>query len=494
MADQQKGSKPGLGVISLTALVVSAMIGGGVYNLPQNMAQYSSAFAVIVAWIITGVGMFFIANTFVILSNVRPDATTGIYEYSRLGFGKFAGFQMAWGYWLCNVFANVGYAVLLMDSLNYFFPPYFKGGNNLLSVIGGSLIIWLMYFLVLNGVKSATSLNNIGTVCKLVPLFVFVVVCAWMFSSEKFFTDFYGHEVIKSLANKDLGSMTAQVKSTMLVTLWVFIGIEGAVVVSDRARNQTDVAKATLIGFFVCLLFYAALSLLAFGIMSQGQLSTLEPPSTAPVLAAAAGGTWGIWLMNLGVIIALLSSWLVWTILLAWLPFAAAKDGTFPKIFAKENAHQSPSFSLIVSTILMQLFMIAVYFANNAWNVALSITGVMVLPVYVGSTLYLWKISISKKDTYPEKAMQPKWIAWITGCLGTVYGLWLVYSAGLDYVLLACIIYCFGIPVFYKARKESAPNEKAFEEAEIVGAVILAGFGILAIVLACCGMMNSVFS
>ncbi|MBQ9774459.1 MAG: amino acid permease, partial [Lentisphaeria bacterium] len=82
-----------LGVIALAALVVSAMIGGGIFSLPQNMAQSASSAAVIVSWIITGIGIFFLANTFRILADARPDATTGIYAYARLGFGKFAGFQ-----------------------------------------------------------------------------------------------------------------------------------------------------------------------------------------------------------------------------------------------------------------------------------------------------------------------------------------------------------------------------------------------------------------
>ena len=39
----------------------------------------------------------------------------------------------------------------------------------------------------------------------------------------------------------NLGSILHQVKSTMLVTLWVFIGIEGASVYSARAARRSDV-------------------------------------------------------------------------------------------------------------------------------------------------------------------------------------------------------------------------------------------------------------
>ena len=147
MADNTKK----LGVIPLAAIVVSAMICGGIFSLPQNMAQGAAVMEVIIAWIITGVGMYFIANTFRILSDARPDATAGIYAYARLGFGKFAGYQMAWAYWLCNIFGNVGYAVLLMDALDYFFPGTFKGGNNIPSILGVSIMILVMNILVLRG-------------------------------------------------------------------------------------------------------------------------------------------------------------------------------------------------------------------------------------------------------------------------------------------------------------------------------------------------------
>ena len=57
----------GLGVWALAAIVVSSMIGGGIYSLPQNMAAGASAGAVLLAWVITGFGVYFIANTFRVL-------------------------------------------------------------------------------------------------------------------------------------------------------------------------------------------------------------------------------------------------------------------------------------------------------------------------------------------------------------------------------------------------------------------------------------------
>ncbi|MBR2365259.1 MAG: amino acid permease [Lentisphaeria bacterium] len=441
-----------LGVIPLAALVVSAMIGGGIFSLPQNMAQSSALLGVILAWIVTGIGMFFLANTFRILAEAKPDATTGIYAYARLGFGRFAGFQMAWSYWLCNIFGNVGYAVLLMDAFDYFFPGKFTGGNNFLSILCGSAVIWLMNYIVLKGVHQAAFLNVLGTIAKLVPIILFILIMLFVFQWSTFSLDVLGNEVNPAKGIKDLGSIMTQLKGTMLVTLWAFIGIEGAVVISDKAKDQKSVGKATLLGFLTCLMIYALLSILPFGRMPQHELAGLANPSTAPLLQSVVGH-WGGTIMNLGVIIALLTSWLAFTIMIAQIPYAAALDGTFPKFFTGENRNGVPNSSLITTSILMQLAMILVYFANNAWNTMLSVTGVMILPPYLACTLYLWKLCLKKE--YPAQASVKLPFACICGTAGTFYAIWMIYAAGLQYLLMAFVFLALGIPLFIAARKEN---------------------------------------
>ena len=463
----QKSSSPQpdddnkLGVLALAAIVVSSMLGGGIYSLPQNMAAGASAGAVLLAWVITGIGIYFIVHTFSILSLARPDLKTGIYSYSRAGFGSYTGFTIGWSYWLCQVCGNVGYAVITMDALNYFFPPYFQGGNNLASIIGGSLIIWGFNFMVLKGIKQASIVNTIGTVLKIMPLLLFIIIMLFVFSPAEFDFDFWG----ESAASKaKLGSLEAQIKSTMLVTLWAFIGIEGAVVMSNKAKNVQEIGKATFLGFISCLVIYILLSLTPFGYMSQAEISSVANPSTAGILEKVVG-KWGAWLMNIGLVISVLTSWLAWTIVTAQIPQAAAQDGTFPKAFTKENKVGSPSVSLWVTSAAMQIFLLLVYFSNNAWNTILSITSVMVLPAYLTSCAYLWKMC--SDGEYPSQNLPIKRsTALVTGVLGSIFALWLIYAAGLKYLLLADVILVLGIPVFIWARKQNNPTEPCFQPHE----------------------------
>lgn len=449
-----KSDNSKLGVIGLAAIVISSMLGGGIYSLPQNMAAGAGAGAVLLAWVVTGIGIFFIANTFRILSRVKPDLTSGIYMYAREGFGSYAGFNIAWAYWLCQIFGNVGYAIITMDALNYFFPPYFAGGNNLASIIGGSLLIWVFNFVVLRGTKQASVLNIIGTVGKIIPLFIFIIVLIFAFHFDKFDLNFWGQNT------PALGGLGTQLKSTMLVTLWAFIGIEGAVVLSSRAQKQSDVSKATILGFIGCLVIYMLLSLLPFGFLSQAELASIANPSTAGVLEKVVG-PWGAWLMNIGLLVAVLTSWLAWTIITAEMPYAAASNKTFPKQFATENKNGAPAVSLWVTSILMQLAILLVYFAKNAWGTMLSITSVMVLPAYIASTLYLWKLT--EDGEYSGKG---RFYALFSGVVGTGYGAWLLYAAGLKYLFLAFIFLAAGIPVYIWARKQTKDQKPVFTNTE----------------------------
>ena len=463
-----------LGVIGLASIVISSMIGGGIFSLPQNMAQGASVGAVLIAWLITGFGMFFIANTFRILATAKPDLTSGIYMYARDGFGPYVGFSIGWGYWLCQIFGNVGYAVITMDALNYFFPGVFTGGNNIASIIGGSILIWCFNFIVLKGVKQATVLNTIGTIAKLVPLALFIIILAFVFKMDKFDFDFWGDQLING---KTLGSFGGQLKSTMLVTLWAFIGIEGAVVLSGRAKSQEIVGKATFLGFIGCLVVYVLLSILPYGLLTQSQLASIPNPSTAGVLEKVIGKP-GAWIMNIGLLVAVLSSWLSWTLISAEMPYAMAKNGNFPEIFKKENSAGSPSVSLWITSIVMQLAMFLVYFSSNAWNTMLSVTGVMVLPAYFMSTAYLWKIV--EDNDYSKDINIGRATALITGILGCVYALWLIYAAGLKYLLMAIVFFTIGIPVFVWNQRQNKGTISFCEKTIMVILILLSIFAIYA--------------
>jgi len=448
----------------LAGIVVGSMVGGGVFNLPQNMARGAALGAVIIAWTLTLIGMFFLSNAFRILADKRPDLKAGIYRYAQEGFGAFAGFEIAWGYWLSSAFGNVAFAVLLMQILGHFFPV-FGNGTNWPSMIGGSLLIWTMHFIVLSGVKRAAGLNVFSSFVNVVTIGTAIVILGVFVNARQFSFDIWGEQ-------QQLGTILTQVKSTMLVTLWVFLGIEAAVVVSDRARVPRQVGTATFVGLVVCAVLYFLLSVLPFGVMTQRELAGLSSPSVAFVLQSLVGH-WGAIFVNLSLLFSELFCWLAWTILVAELPYEAAKGGVFPGFLARSNRHQAAAPALWVSSIVMQITMFVVLFAHDAWIWLISITGVTSLPPYLASTGFLC-LYASRSEYQVSASKARRMVIW-TGALGTLYSLWLQYAAGPEFLLMSTIIYALGVPVFWYARREHAPRESAFTriEASAVCALLL---------------------
>ncbi len=461
-----------VGLLGLIAIVVGSMIGGGVFNLPSNMAEGAALGAVLIAWVITAIGMFFLVQTFKTLSDNRPDLSSGIYSYAAEGFGKYVGFNSAWGYWLSAAIGNVSFAVLLMQALGYFFP-IFISGNNWQSILGGTILIWSMNVLVRRGISSAAMLNLISTIAKLVPLFIFIIVLLFAFHWDKLSFDFWGEQ------NATLGNLPKQLKSTMLVTLWAFIGIEGAVVISGRAKNKKDVGKATVIGFVGAVIIYAAISIFSFGIMNQADLAKLPDPSTAYVMKAIVGN-WGAVLINLGVIISVLGAWIAWTIMASEVPSSAAAHGVFPKIFGKFNKKGAPVFALTATSIIMQITLLFSALEKNAFLAIISISGSMILIPYVLSALFLAKLAYKnrKHNTGHEKI---KTKALLVGITASIYGFWLLYAAGFKYILLSTILYAIGIIAYRLAWKEKANNEPLFKPFEKIIAIVIVIFAAVSV-------------
>ena len=220
-----------IGLWSLTALVFSSMVGAGIFSLPQNMAEVAGARAVLIGWGVTGVGILALAASFLYLSRLRPDLDGGIYRYARAGFGDLVGFFSAWGYWLCATIGVVGYLVIAFAALGSFVDTpdnvWFGEGNTLAAFIGESCILWAVHLLVARGVQQAALFNLVATLAKSLPLLLFILFACYWFDPVTFAADQEGSTLAVPVSE--------QVRNTMLITLWVFTGIEGAAVLSARA-------------------------------------------------------------------------------------------------------------------------------------------------------------------------------------------------------------------------------------------------------------------
>jgi len=429
---------------ALIALVVGSMVGGGIFSLPQNIAASASAGATLIGWLITGVGMLTLAFVFQTLANRKPQLDGGVYVYAKAGFGDYMGFSSAWGYWISAWIGNVSYMVLLFSTLGYFFPV-FGEGNTLAAIIGASVVLWLLHFLVLRGIHEAAFINTVTTIAKMVPLALFIVLAAIAFKMDVYTADFWG------ASNPELGSVMDQARNMMLVTVWVFIGIEGASIFSARAAKRSDVGKATVAGFIGVLLLLVLVNLLSQGILAQAQLAGLKNPSMAAVLEHVVG-PWGAMLISIGLIVSLAGALLSWTLLCAEILFASASDHTMPEFLRKENVNKVPVNALWLSNGLIQLFLIITLFNDATYLKLLYLATSMILVPYFWSSAYALLLAV-RGETYENDAGQRNKDLLIA-LISSVYAVWLVYAAGVQYLLLSALLYAPGAILFAKAKRE----------------------------------------
>ena len=454
---------------ALVALVVGSMIGGGIFSLPQNMAASADVGAVLIGWVITAIGMLTLAFVFQTLANRKPDLDGGVYAYAKAGFGDYMGFSSAWGYWISAWLGNVGYFVLLFSTLGYFFP-LFGQGNTPAAVIGASVLLWAVHFLVLRGIKEAAFINLVTTVAKVVPLVLFVLIAVFAFKLDIFTADIWG------VKNPDLGSVMNQVRNMMLVTVWVFIGIEGASIFSSRAEKRSDVGKATVIGFITVLLFLMLVNVLSLGIMTQPELAKLQNPSMAAVLEHVVGH-WGAVLISVGLIISLLGALLSWVLLCAEIMFAAAKDHTMPEFLRKENANHVPVNALWLTNAMVQVFLVITLFSASTYLSLIYLATSMILVPYLWSAAYALLLAV-RGETY-ENALKERKKDLFIGAVALIYAVWLLYAGGTKYLLLSALLYAPGAILFAKAKHELGKPiftnvEKLIFAAVVIGALVAA--------------------
>ncbi|MER5880409.1 basic amino acid/polyamine antiporter [Streptomyces sp. NPDC001910] len=445
-----------LTLLTLTTMVVGSMVGAGVFSLPRRFAQETGVAGALIAWAVAGTGMLMLAFVFQRLAIRRPDLDAGVYAYAKAGFGEYLGFFSAFGYWASACVGNVTYWVLIMSTIGAIAPPL-GDGDTVLAVALSSVGLWAFFLLIRRGVKEAAAINRIVTVAKIVPILVFVVLALFYLKPRVFADNFAGADYA--------GSLFGQVKGTMLATVFVFLGVEGASVYSRHAKRREDVGRATVLGFLSVFAIFASVTIVSYGLMPMGEIAGLRQPSMAGVLESAVG-TWGQVFVSVGLIISVLGAYLAWTLMSAEVLFVAAKDEDMPRFLARSTSDDVPVPALLMTTLLTQVVLVVTLFSDDAFNFALDLTSALTLIPFLLAAAFAVKLTRGRFGS-----------DLVVAALATVYTAFLIYAAGLKYLLVSFIIYAPATVLFVMARREQgrAPfsaRELVILAASVTGAVL----------------------
>lgn len=448
------GGTVAIGIGGLTAMVVGSMVGAGVFFLPGRFAAQTGVWGALIAWLVAGTGMLMLAFVFQRLAVREPGMNAGVYAYAKAGFGEYAGFFAAFGYWASACVGNVTYWILIMSTVGALVPALGEG-DTWPAVIASSACAWGFFALVRRGVREAAGLNRIVTIAKLVPIGVFVLLALFALDVDVFVGNLSG--------GFDGGSLFGQVRATMLVTVFVFLGVEGASVYSRHARRREDVGRATVLGFLSVLAVFASVTIVSYGVLPAREIAALRQPSMAGTLEAAVG-PWGAALVSVGLVVSVLGAYLAWSLMAAEVLYVAAADRDMPRFLARKGAGDVPTSALLMSTCLVQTMLLVSKLSADALNLALDLTAALSLLPFLLAAGYALRLALRRPDPAATRRLRRRDV--VVAALATAYTAFLLVAAGLDLLLIASLVYAPSTVLFAMTRREQ--GRRVFSPAELV--------------------------
>lgn len=452
---------------TLTAMVVGSMVGAGVFSLPARFGVATGILGSLIAWAVAGAGMLMLAFVFQNLAVRKPDLDSGVFIYAKAGFGDYVGFNSAFGFWASAIAGNAFYWVFINATLGAFFPA-FGDGDTVLAVAVSTVGVWLFHYLIARGVRDAAVINRIVTILKIIPILVFIVVLFIAFDAGVFADNW------TATGYGDLGSINEQVRNTMIITTFVFLGIEGASVYSRYAKRRQDVGRATVLGFLMVLSIFALVTLSSYAVMAQPEIAGTRQPSMIGLFEHVVGD-WGRWFISAGVIISVLGAYLAWTLMAAEVMYIPAHNEDFPAFLGKENDKATPITALVVTSLAVQVLLAATLILTDALNFMLDLCTSLALIPYFLAAAYALKLGLTG-ESYEDVAGRTRRKETIIAGIATVYILFLFEAAGLEFLLLCSIILAPATLLYVKARSER--GRRLFTPTEIALCAVIVAAGI----------------
>ena len=443
MATATTANRRSLGLATTTSIVLGNMVGSGVFLLPASLAIFG--IYSLWGWGFSTVGALLLAWVFGRLSRRLPKAG-GPYAYPREAFGDFAGFLIAWIYWLSIVGTNASIAVAFASYMGAFFPSL--NGNALYGAGAALAATWLLTGINILGVRAAGRLQLITVILKLTPLFALAAFGIFHFDSHVLAS---GHTTVSPLS---------AINQCAALTMWAFLGLECATVPADHVKDpEKTIPRATYLGTIIAAVFYIVCTTVVMGIIPSDTLAHSGAP-----FADAAKLLWGSWAGYLIAAAALVSCFGAlngWILMQGQLPQAVANNGLFPKVLAKESKFGTPAVALVTSSVIASV-LILMSMGGSAlgggvgntlvqmFTTLILITTFFTLVPYMFSALA--EIVLSRGL---QKSTNRRIGEIILALLAFVFALWMAAGTGEDSLYWGTLMLLAGAPIYVWQKRKA---------------------------------------
>jgi APA family basic amino acid/polyamine antiporter len=425
-----------IGLLAATSLIIGNMIGAGIFVLPASLAKFGGIS--VLGWIFTASGALVIAKIFSNFSKLISDRNGGPYLYSKIVFGDFIGFLVAWGYWISCWVNNAAIAVAIVSALSFFFPELITSPTS--ATLTGLAFIWFFTWTSSKGVKSSGNIQIFTTVAKIIPL-LFIIISGIFLFDWNVFPEF-----------NITGKSDFEVFPIVCVmTLYAFLGIESATIPANSIKNPSNtIPIATMIGTVISTLIYVFGTIILFGILPNEVIAN----SPAPFAEAGEviGGKYVGYFVSAGAAISAIGALNGWILITSYMPMSMAKDRLFPKIFTTKNKKGSPIFSLIFGSILTSIVMVMNFsqglVSRFEYLILLTTLSTLVPYLFVSASYIFFHIQNKylKIEIFKSASL---------GLIGLIYSVWAIFGSGTESIYYGTILLLIGIPFYFIMKIKS---------------------------------------
>ena len=424
-----------LGMAACTAIVVGNMVGSGFYLSPAAVAPYGNL--AILVWIVMGAGAICLGLTFARLARLAP-ATGGPYAYTRLAYGDFPGFLIAWGYWI-SIWASLPVIAVALAGAVVDLFPIVRGRATV--VVLTLVAIWVVVLVNLRGVKTAGVMAEVTTYAKLVP-FGAVAIIGLLYIDVSHFGEF-----------NPSGQPLLQASAALApLTMFAFLGLESATVPAGDVRDPArTIPRSTVLGITIATTLYVLGTIVVMGVLPRQELvHSLAPFSEA---AGAMWGRAGEVSISIAVMLSSIGALNGWTLLMGQVPMAAARDGLFPPLFSSLSARNVPAIGIVVSAVLATLLILVQAIGAEGfsafYNLVVGLSTMAAVIPYAFCALASSLVSARVSDGVRVPRVT------IIELVAFVFAMFTLYGCGAEPVLYGLVLLLLGIPVFVWQRRRA---------------------------------------
>jgi basic amino acid/polyamine antiporter, APA family len=434
-----------LGIAACTAIVVGNMVGSGFYLSPSAVAPYGSL--AILVWALMGAGAICLGLTFAKLARLRPE-TGGPYAYTRIAYGDFPGFLIAWVYWI-SIWASLPViAVAFAGAILDMFPGLHSRMMAAVLTLGA---IWAVVLINLRGVKEAGFFAELMTYSKLIP-FGAVAIIGLFYVDPSHFSTF-------NASGKPLFSATAALAP---LTMFAYLGLESATVPAGDVKDpERTIPRSTILGIVTATPLYVLGTIAVMGIVPREQLvKSVAPFSDA---AQIIWGPWGATAISIAVILSSIGALNGWTLLMGQVPMAAARDGLFPSIFSRMSQQGVPAIGIMLSATLATILVIIQAAGTSGFQSFYSlVVGLSTMAAVIPYAFCAMATGLIA--AHGASAMAPRLT--IIEIIAFIFAVFTLYGCGAEAVLYGVMLLVLGIPVYVWQRRRASEQTQPSEAIE----------------------------